>query len=91
MAWKTIAAALTVILAIILIQQAAVGPLVEIIDGVQESGDYNTEHFNGDQLMDGMVSAWLTGGLVGIFGIMVWALYRLLRYEVTRQGGGGLQ
>lgn len=88
MAWKTIAAALTVILAIVLIQQAAVGPLTQIVDGVQESGDYNNEHFQGEQLMDDMVQGWLTGGLVGIFGIMVWALYRLLRREVTRQGGG---
>lgn len=88
MAWKTVAAALTVILAIILLQQAAVGPLTAIVDGVQESGDYDTEHFNGDQLMDDMIGAWLLSGLVGIFGIMVWALYRLLRREVTRKGGG---
>lgn len=88
MAWKTVAAALTVILAIILLQQAAVGPLTAIVDGVQDSGDYNNEHFQGEQLMDDMVTGWLLSGLVGIFGIMVWALYRLLRREVTRQGGG---
>lgn len=91
MAWKTIAAALTVILAIVLLQQAAVGPLTAIVDGVQESGDYNNEYFQGDQLMDDMLSAWLTSGLVGIFGIMIWAVYRLVRREVTRQGGGGLR
>lgn len=87
MSWRTVAAALVVVFVILFVQTVAVGPLTSIVDGIQESGDYNSEHLE-ESMMDDMLSAWLTSGLIGAFGIMGWALWRILRREVTRSGGG---
>lgn len=93
MSWRTITAALTVIFVIVLVQSVLAGPLVDTIDGFQDSGTYDDDSpgdFDGEQRMEDIQDSWFDMGLVLIFGIMAWAVARVARRELTRNQQGGL-
>jgi len=86
MSWKQAAAFLTVVFVITVIQTAIAGPLVTLQDTLINAVDFGSPHFNGASLIRGIVSSWFQMGLVAIFGLMLVAIARVVRRELTRQG-----
>lgn len=86
MSWKTAATALIVIFVIVLLQSVLAGPFVQIQEGLNETGDHSNEYYDGNSLITGWVSDWFNMGLVAIFGLMTWAVARVVRKELTRGG-----
>ncbi len=86
MGWKTIATVLIVVFTLVLVQSTLVGPATQITNDLNETGDYNNEHFNGNKLITSYVGDWLNMGLIGIFGIMMWGVAHVVRRELTRGG-----
>lgn len=86
MSWKATATVLIVVFTLVLIQSTLVGPATQITSDLNETGDYENEHFDGNTLITSWVGDWLNMGLVAIFGIMLWALARVVRRELTRGG-----
>lgn len=84
MSWRIIATVLVVVFSIILLQGALAGPLTETADRLGGSGDYENEHFDGNQIIQDMPGHWFNMGRVGIFGIMAWGAWRVIREELTR-------
>lgn len=89
MSWKTAATVITVIFMLVSIWTLAADPLISIGNSFQDTGDNSNEHFDGDSIIDENIGAWFDMILVGVFGLMAWAGYRVLRRELTRGGGGG--
>lgn len=90
MSWKATATVLIVVFTIVLIQSTMAGPANQITEDLNATGDYNNEHFNGNELITSYVGDWLNMGLIGMFGIMLWGLARVVRRELTRGGGGNI-
>lgn len=84
MSWRTVAAVMIVIFTFIIVWVVMADPLVSIADAFIEldtSGQFNT-----DSKIDAMVRGWFNMILVGVFGIMAWGIWRVIRKELTRGG-----
>lgn len=88
MGWKAVATVIIVVFVIVITQMVMAGPIVEISNSLNETGNYSNEHFDGNQTISDMPSVWFNMGLIGIFGIMAWGVWRIIRREITRRGGG---
>jgi hypothetical protein len=88
MAWRTIATVLIIVFAIVLAQIVLAGPMMEIQNSLNETGDYNNEYFDGNDVITSMPGHWFNMGLIGIFGIMTWGIARIARNELNRRRGG---
>lgn len=86
MSWQQAATFLVVVFIIVVIQAAVAGPLVEVQDSLTSNVDFNNEHFNGPDLIEGLVSTWFNMGLVAIFLLAGSVIALLVRRELTRQG-----
>lgn len=88
MSWKTATVVLIVVFAIALAQSALAGPMVQVTDSLNETGDYSNldgvDGYNGNDVITGLVDDWLNMGLIGMFGIMIWGIARVVRRELTR-------
>lgn len=84
MSWRTVATVIVVVLSIVLLQGLLAGPLLEVTDGLNDAGDYENEHFDGNQLIADMPGHWFNMGLLAIVGFMGWGAFRVLRRELTR-------
>lgn len=87
MSWRTIAAVLTVIFLISLIQSAMADPLTMLASAFSDTGTYGFAGLDGNAYITGLPSTWFNMGLVAMFGLMVWGLARVVRQELTRGGG----
>lgn len=76
-----------IVFAVVLTQVALAGPTVEVAEQLNQTGDYNNEHFNGNNIITDMPGHWFNMGLIAIFGIMTWGIARIVRREITRQRG----
>ena len=85
MAWKTISTVIIVVVAIGLAQMFLIGPLFNVQNSLNETGDYSNQYFDGNSIMTGLPGTWLNMGLIGMFGVMTWGLFRIVRRE--RLGG----
>lgn len=86
MSWRVVATVLIVVFSIILLQGVIAGPLTETSERLNESGDYDNEHFDGNQIISSLPGDWFNMGLVAIFGVMLWGAWRVIREELTRGG-----
>ena len=84
MSWRAAAAVLVVVFAIVVLQSVMAGPLLEVTGSLNATGDYSNEHFDGNQIMTDLPGSWFNMGLIGIFGVMTWAVWRVVREELTR-------
>jgi len=84
MSWRTVATAMIVIFVLLLLQVTLAGPMTRTVDSLNETGDYNNTHFNGNTLITGYLGSWFNMILVGTFGMLGWAGARILRREITR-------
>lgn len=88
MSWRVVAAVLTGIFIIAVVQAALAGPLLAFAGDLKDSGDYTglsgNPDFDAEATIDGMVNNWFDMGLVGMFGLIAWAAARVLRRELTR-------
>lgn len=85
MSWRTAAAVLVVIFSIVVIQSVLIGPLVEVQNGLNETGDYDSDYLDGNSIITDLPETWANMGLVLIFGIMTWGIWRAVREELTRR------
>lgn len=84
MTWRTAAAALIVIFVLLLLQATLAGPMTQTLDSLNETGDYENEHFDGNALIPGYIQDIFNMILVAVFGMMAWATTRIVRREITR-------
>lgn len=87
MSWRTTAAALIVIVSVVIVQSLVADPLIRILDKLANSGDYSDvagTGLDGDALITSFAGDWFNMGLILIFGIMAWAIARVVRRELTR-------
>jgi hypothetical protein len=84
MSWRTAAAVLIVVFSITLTMAVVAGPLKDFQQGINESGDYSNDHFDGEQTIQDTISSFFDMGLVAVFGIMAWGIARVVRRELTR-------
>lgn len=91
MSWKTAATVLIIVFVIALLQSLLASPALTLTQDLNQSGDYDNQYFNGNNLISGYLSSWFDAGLVAIFGMMVWGFARVVRKELFRgrRGGGG--
>lgn len=88
MAWRTVAAVMVVVFSMLVVWSTMADPLVQIANSfieIETSGQLNT-----DSKINRMVAAVFNMILVAVFGIMAWGVWRVIRRELTRGGGGGL-
>ena len=79
--WKTIFTIVVFVFLMVMIQAVA-GPALESTgEGIKESQDLETKYWDGNQLIDGMISSFFDGIMVAIFGIFVWGISRAIRRE----------
>lgn len=87
MAWRTVLTVIAVVF-VIAIAQMTLGPVGDqTLDSLNESGDYNNSHYDGNDLIGGWMSDWFNMGLFAMFGVMLWGAWRIARREITRGGG----
>jgi len=84
MSWRTIATVFIVVFAIVIGQGILAGPILEVADGLNGAGDYENEHFDGNQMIADLPGQWFNMGLLAAIGIMAWGAFRVLREELTR-------
>lgn len=87
MGWRTIAAVFIAVFAFLVVGATMADPLVQIANAfqdIQTSGQLST-----DSKIDRLVASWFNQILVAIFGILLWGVWRVIRRELTRGGGGG--
>jgi len=85
MSWRTIAAVLIVVFSMLAIWATMADPLVQIANAfidLETSGQFNT-----DSKINRMVQSFFNMILVGVFGVMAWGIWRVVRRELTRGGG----
>lgn len=87
MAWRAVATVIIVVTGILLAQMVLAPPLEQTEEGLNESGDYSNEHFDGNEVITSISGVWYNMGLVGVFGLCAWGAWRVLRRELTRRGG----
>ncbi|MGB9966113.1 hypothetical protein [Halobacterium hubeiense] len=86
MALRAVITVLSVVFVLVLLA-ATIGPVLPQITGaLMATGDYNTSWLAGESLVNSLVESWFQMILVGVFGIMLWAVAYVLRRELT-QGG----
>jgi len=86
MSWRTVAAVFIAVFAFLVVLGTMADPLVQIADafiGLETSGQFNT-----DSKINTLVSAVFNSILIGIFGLLAWGIWRVIRRELTRGGGG---
>lgn len=89
MSARAIAVAIVTVFFIIALQATLAGPITEVSDAINETGDYSDFGGNdGNDIITGLPGTWFTMGFIGIFGALLWASWRVLRRELTRGGGG---
>ena len=88
MSWRTAAAVLIAIFAIVLVQSALAGPFMTFSTALNSTGDYSGGQIDANSFITGIPGAWFNMGLVAMFGLMLWAVARVVRRELTRGGGG---
>lgn len=87
MSWRATAAALIVVVSVIIVQSLVTDPLINILESLAGTGDYSNvagTGLDGGALITGFAGDWLNMGLILIFGIMAWAIARVVRRELTR-------
>jgi hypothetical protein len=79
--WKTVVTILLFIFTMVMVQAVA-GPALESTgEKFKSSQDLDTEYWDGDSLIDGMISSFFDGIMVAMMGIMVWGVARAVRRE----------
>lgn len=87
MGWRTVAAVMIVVFSMLVVWATMADPLVQISNAfidIETSGQLNT-----DSKINGLVATFFDTILVAVFGILAWGLWRVIRRELTRGGGGG--
>jgi len=93
MAWRTIAAVLTVVFTLVVVSSVMAGPLNAVMSDLQDSGDYGDDNgpsdFDGEQRITDLKNSWHNMTLLAIFGFLTWGVARVVRRERTRGRRGG--
>lgn len=84
MTWRTAAAILVAVFAIVLLQAVLADPLFTYLETVTGFFDTSGGRIDGNSLIDGLGSAWMNMGLIMIFGLISWGVLRVLREELTQ-------
>lgn len=88
MGWRTVAAVMIAVFAFLAVWVTMADPLVQISNtfiDIETSGQLNT-----DSKITSLVDSLFNMILAGVFGILMWGIWRVIRRELTRGGGGGL-
>lgn len=88
MSWKTVATVIIIVFAIALAQMVMAAPLLDVANSLNDSGDYENEHFDGNEKINDLPDIWFNMGLIGIFGLMAWGVWFVVKRELTRGRGG---
>ncbi|UPV72977.1 hypothetical protein M0R89_10495 [Halorussus limi] len=79
--WKTVVTVLLFIFTMVMVQAAA-GPALESTgEKIKSANDLDTRHWDGESLIDGMISSFFDGIMVAIFGILIWGVAYSVRKE----------
>lgn len=84
MAWRVVGVVLAVVFMALVFQATLAEPVVQVQSDLNESGDYNNEHFNGNDLIMGWIDSFFNVILILVFGALSWGVWYVLRREVTR-------
>lgn len=84
MSWRTAAAILVAIFAIVLLQAVLADPLFTFLGTVTGFYDTSGGLIDANSLIDGLGDSWMNMGLMMIFGLILWGGVRVLRRELTR-------
>lgn len=84
MSWRTAAAVIIAVFALIVVWTVFADPLIEIGNAFQE---FDTSgQFNYDSTIDGLIGSWFDMIIFGVFGLLAWGAWRVVRRELTRGG-----
>lgn len=90
MSWRVLATVMVVIFALAVAQAALASPLHEVTSKLNDTGDYSNlegvDGYDGNAVIGNMFGHWMNMGLMGMFGIMLWGVARVVRRELTRGG-----
>lgn len=90
MGWQAIATVLMVVFSLVLVQAVLAEPFIEITNELNDTGDYSSlegvSGYNGNNVIGGLMEDWFHMGLIGIFGMMAWGVWWVVRRELTRGG-----
>lgn len=86
MSWRQAASFLVFVFILVVLQSVLAGPLLELQTSLITSVDFASPHFDGPQLIRGLVSTWFDMGLVAVFFLGGSVVALLVRRELTRQG-----
>jgi hypothetical protein len=80
-----------VVVLVLVFSMAAVGallaePVNTVSETINATGDYDNSWLDGNSVMIGLVQDWFNAILVGIFGVLVWGFWRVIKRELSRQG-----
>lgn len=82
---RTIAVAIFLIFAFVVLGSTLAGPLTTVADDLNSTGDYSdVGGQDGNKIITDLPGMWFNGVLIGVFGVMVWATWFVLRRELTR-------
>jgi hypothetical protein len=84
MSWRTAAAILIAVFAVLLLQTVLADPLFGFLSAVTDLYDTSGGQIDGNSLIDGLGGAWMNMGLIMVFGLVLWGAVRVLRQELTR-------
>lgn len=83
MAWRTIVAVIIFIFTMVVFLPLTTMGLPNATEALNGTGDYDSRYVDGNSAMSDMVEAVYNGILVGVFGIIAWAIAWYVRKENT--------
>lgn len=83
--WQTVVTVMVLVFTLAIAQALLAGPATDVSNDLNESGDYDNEYFDGNDLIGSWTDDWLNMGLAGIFGTLVFGAAVVLRRELTRR------
>ena len=84
MSLRTIATVLIVVTSLVLLAMFLSEPLLAIGESLKGVGNYSVDGVAAGQNLDRNISSWLNMFWIGVFGVMLWGAFRVLRRELTR-------
>jgi len=89
MSWRVITTVFIVVFAALIVWTITADPLRQTGDSIAEIDDGGGPYDVGSQT-DSIIRGFSNMFLVLVFGVLGWGLWRVLRRELTRGGGGQL-
>lgn len=89
--WR-VGATIVIFIALVIVIQGAAGPAFAGIDENLSPLTSDRDYLDGPAAISGMIESWFQTALLGMFGIMLWGLARVIRREgLLGRGRDGFQ